>query len=475
MSALATLGVTTCWTGISFDFVYGQAHTQRPILTFLAGYGIAWLGLLPLLRAEVFGRAPRIGWILGVALLARLILLPSELIQENDVYRYVLDGQVVLAGENPYRYAPEELALQTYHPLADDLQQPEARQVLERISYPGIPTVYPPLAQVAFASAAWWSGWDWRGQRQLFLLCDLATIFLLWKLLSVLGGPAQALVFYAWNPLVLKEIANSAHLDALVALAVLGAVSALICANRYGRQNRPSSGPESAWQALFVMAAAACLAGAALAKLYPLILIPCFLAWLKQREGWHAPGVFAGTLAVFLVVGYFPFWDVGLDVLFSGLRRYASEWRMNEGLFSLLALLPFDPRTTAAVLIGSFAVLRPLLSAPERAADWIQRMQEVLLLWFLLLPAAFPWYALPLAALAVLRPFTVISRTTWVLSGMASVYYLSFYVDYHELDRNWWHGARLLEYAVILGCSAGFLYRSRSHRADLRGVQNAAD
>ncbi len=60
--------------------------------------GFFWL-------AKSRGRGPLL-LILAVGGLVRLVLLPSSLIQENDVYRYVLDGQVLMAAQNPYRLSP---------------------------------------------------------------------------------------------------------------------------------------------------------------------------------------------------------------------------------------------------------------------------------------------------------------------------------------------------------------------------------
>ena len=105
-------------------------------------------------------------WIIFISITARVILVPSNLIQENDVYRYVLDGQVLLNGENPYRYSPLLISeLSERSSLRKELEKPEALTVLSRISYPEIPTLYPPMAQVIFAVGTHISGWNWMGQR----------------------------------------------------------------------------------------------------------------------------------------------------------------------------------------------------------------------------------------------------------------------------------------------------------------------
>lgn len=461
VSGGVTVAAAVAFTGLSFSFVYGEGHAQRPILEFLCVWSLAWLAWLPLTRRSVQARGPGIGWVLGVALLARVILIPSQLILENDVYRYVLDGQVVLSGENPYRYSPRELTLLPYHPLKPALDDPEAQAVTQRIGYPEIPTVYPPLAQFSFAAGAWWGGWDWRGQRYLFLLCDLASLLLLWSLLRRLGHSVQTLALYAWNPLVLKEVANSAHVDILVVLALSAALWGMGAWAAIDESDRSSTASDSTGlqSRAFLLGAGGALACAVLSKLYPVVLLPAFCLFVYFRRGAKTMVTFGVATVAWIALGYAWFWEVGPDVLFAGLKTYSLEWRMNEGLFGLLSLVPVNPRLSALLLLAVFAQLTPLVGKARRLDQLSLQCVAVLLVWFLLLPAAFPWYALPLVALATLRPFHWASRGVWVLSGMIAAYYLSFYVEYHDLDRIWWHAVRLVEYAVILGSLAWFAFR----------------
>ena len=64
----------------------------------------------------------------------------------------------------------------------------------------------------------------------------------------------------------------------------------------------------------------------------------------------------------------------------------------------------------------------------------IEVCQWVLLFWFLLLPAPFPWYAVVLAALLPATPrFALTAPAVVALSGAAGLYYLSFYYEYQRL------------------------------------------
>src|SRR5690606_26710122 len=101
------IAVYVALTLLSRQSVIGQDHLQRPIALFLLLYFAAWASFLPASIAVL--RTPEIysvRLVLTVAFLLRLLLLPSNLIQESDVYRYVLDGQALLHRQNPYQYPP---------------------------------------------------------------------------------------------------------------------------------------------------------------------------------------------------------------------------------------------------------------------------------------------------------------------------------------------------------------------------------
>ena len=42
-------------------------------------------------------------------LLFRCAIIPSQQIQEDDVYRYLWDGKVFAHGINPFKFSPEEI------------------------------------------------------------------------------------------------------------------------------------------------------------------------------------------------------------------------------------------------------------------------------------------------------------------------------------------------------------------------------
>ena len=81
----------------------------------------------------------------------------------DDVYRYLWDGKVQRAGINPYRFAPDAVELTALRD-AD----------WARINNRQLPTIYPPLAEAAFAAAPSLGAW-----KLLVALADLAVALLL--------------------------------------------------------------------------------------------------------------------------------------------------------------------------------------------------------------------------------------------------------------------------------------------------------
>ena len=82
--------------------------------------GALWMVAVNIVRRQRLP-AGALWLVLGVAVVMRLLTLLAPPILSSDVYRYVWDGRVQLAGVNPYSYVPaaDELAF-----LRDDAVYP---------------------------------------------------------------------------------------------------------------------------------------------------------------------------------------------------------------------------------------------------------------------------------------------------------------------------------------------------------------
>ncbi len=60
------------------------------------------------------------------------------------------------------------------------------------------------------------------------IVCDLLTVLLVWRWLAVTGRNEWLMLAYAWNPLVILEVAHSGHLDGLGALWIAACAYAML-------------------------------------------------------------------------------------------------------------------------------------------------------------------------------------------------------------------------------------------------------
>lgn len=274
-------------------------HQQsRPILLMLVLFTSTFVVHSMALKASL--RCPEksaIGVIFAFGILFRVILVSSIPIQEIDLYRYMWDGAVTAHGVSPYQFAPatirdaepvvaEESASETpYDKLIQLRDSHESwRQILGRIHYSEIATVYPPVSQAVFAASYYTTPKSACRMIRIMVLkvwmiaFDLLTFTLVIKLCGIVKIPRQYALLYGWCPLVLKEFANSAHLDAI---PVCFAVVSVLFVTRAMK----SCGKEGHKTLLEFVAAAVFLSLAIGAKLFPIILAPLFAVVCIRKLG----------------------------------------------------------------------------------------------------------------------------------------------------------------------------------------------
>lgn len=359
-------------------------------MTCLCAAGLLWLLAVAVVRGA---RLPRrsIWLVLGVAVAMRAMtfcVTPYPL--SSDIYRYVWDGRVQLAGINPYRYLPiaPELA-----PLRDATVYP----LINRAEYAH--TIYPPAAEMIYALAAAVTPGVF-GMKLMMVAFDALAIVALVGLLRIAGRHPAEVLIYAWLPLPVWEIAGSGHIDAvaagLLALALLVAVR--------GR---------TIWSGVL-------LAAATLTKFLPAVVVPAF--W--QPRDWRLPAAFAITL----VLLYLPYLGVGWHVL-GFLGGYATEEGVANGhglfLLQLLGTMVDLPAWAATVYIvvallvlGVLAAVFAFRAVPAAAGARVQvQARQAAILGAVVLVAVsphYPWYFVWLAPLACLAP---LPSVLWMLAA----------------------------------------------------------
>jgi hypothetical protein len=372
--------------------------------------------LLALVRLRRYAGLPRLGLAVGaVAIAARIVLLPVAPSLSGDIYRYLWEGRVAVAGGNPYRQSPDDPALAA---LRD-------REIHPRVNHAELAAIYPPLAEAGFALVARLSP-TVLAMKLWIVLHDIGLVLLLIRWAGRGGESAAPAIAYAWNPLVLIEYAGTGHNDPT---AIFWLVLALVLA-----RERPTG-------------SALALAAGAMVKLAPLAALP-FL-WI--RWPWRARLLLTATLA--LGFGWYLSQALGVH---SGLAAYWGTWRNNDLAFHYLELLTGSfagARAVALLLTAAVA-----LWASRRAWQASRATRAVLGSGLLLGPVLHPWYLgwiLALESRAPSLPWVLLSLTATLNYGVLAV--PGEGRDFHlPLPGRW------VEYGIPLALALLLGWRSRS-------------
>lgn len=391
---LTTLLVALCWLFITFvsrqpDQWALYRFLSAALLMVIATAFVAW-------QFHRTNRKIPFVWIILSALLLRLISLYGEPLFEDDYYRYMWDGYQTYTTMDPYTLAPSVFFDREDYPELFD-------PVLSLINYPEIATVYGPVTQWVFALAYLIdAGAVWPLQL-LAGLADIALIGVLYRL-----GAGNALLLYAWSPLVLKEFSLTAHPDIYALLAMFLCLLAVTS--------------KQIW-----------LAGVFLAlgvgsKVFAILVFPYLLARRWSVRYW---AILCGwfVITIGLITASFGTVKIWLP---DGLQAMADNWLFNSAVY-LLLLEVFPFHVAKIVLLGSFSItvvficVTRLMSAREsRVAPGNERASENtvrssptklwrntqdsfrgdwLFMWFLLaLPVVNPWYVVWVLPFATLHP-----------------------------------------------------------------------
>ena len=314
--------------------------------------------------------------IVGFSLLFRATLIFSAPSLSDDIYRYIWDGKLVVEGINPYSHVPGSIELSS---LRDSQYTP--------INHKDIGTPYGPLTVSVFAVVQFISD-SVLLMKAPFILFDCLSIILIVRILSLSGLSTNNVIVYAWNPLVLIEVAGSGHNDSLGVFMLL---FALYCVQRKNFH-----------------AASFGMAFAFLAKYLSLLSVPVILKYLSLQNRL--------LFVAIILLGYLPF-AAHIETHILNILTVGALWQFNDSLFSLLLFAAQSATIAKAIVIMTMTVLAVIVWR----SDWPPARGLMIMIGgaIMLTTTVQPWYLLWMA------PFLCfyINRAWLLLTGLIMLSY----------------------------------------------------
>lgn len=401
------------------QFGFQYQLMEMPIFEFALGYvllGFACAVYLPWLISHSM-KLPQnslLFFVLFVAIFLRLGLLGVPSILEDDYNRYLWDGAVTASGLNPYAYSPEQvLQLRTEGGVLDGLIK-QSGEIFGRINYPEFSTVYPPAAQFIFAIPHFISPFSLDALRLVMLVLELGCIFAVVSILKHVGRSPLWVALYAWNPLVIKEVGNSVHMEPILMLPVLIAVwlvlkKRMIWASAFlavaaGVKVWPALLIAVIWRQLLSTPKELIKSGLVFGSVLALMVAPVLLTGLSEKSGFVAfGGQWQASSAAYLVSEW-------LSYL---ITPYWVEDYLEIPLVSRLLL--------AFVLLSSIALICFQKASDESGMIW--RMFFITTAIYILSPSNTPWYYIWIAPFLCFFP----SRGLFLAGVLIPLHYLFFH------------------------------------------------
>jgi len=338
-------------------------------------------------------------FIFGIGFIARIILVPTVPILEDDFNRYLWDGAVAANGYNPYRYSPkefidstssEEVGPEKLYTLAN-----ESGEIIKLINHPHIRTIYPPVAQFGFIISYLIKPWSVSAWKSLILFVDIIVFILLLLLLQRLQYIKSLVIIYWWNPILIHEFYSAGHMDILMYPLLLLAVLMFI------KQKFIST--------------TSLLALSAGVKVWPIAIIPIVLIKIFKNKKIFFIALISSVIIILLQI--FPIVLTKLDDSL-GFVTYSKNWTNNEAFFQLVNLgikniikiFDVDYHCSLCVARWSvmtiFGVLVVFLSftATKDSKQFILKSFLLVSILYIISPTQFPWYYSWVLPFLVLNP-----------------------------------------------------------------------
>ncbi len=387
-------------------------------------------------------------FLLGIAIMGRLILLPAQPNLSDDIYRFVWDGRLLQQDVNPFAYLPSELMNGKADSLGIDIDP----ELYAALNSPDYYTIYPPINQAVFTLAVKFFPNSLAGStwviRSMLLLAELGTLWLLLQLAKQYHIPQKQVLWYTLNPLVILEMTGNLHFEALMIFFLLASIYLL---------------EKKKW-----ITSALLFALAVCTKLLPLMFLPLYL----RRLGWQKVLLFYTVIGVATLLLFLPLLSSELIAGLQGsIGLYFQKFEFNASLYYIVREIGYYRKgyniiqTAGSQLAITAFLLIMLYTVLERKQRIMDSFGWVWLIYLLFALTVHPWYVLPLLALTVLTPY----RYAMVWTYFIFLTYAGYTIN--GFQENLWLVS--LEYSVVIVWLGYELYQRRHQH--LQAIANTTE
>ncbi len=381
----------------------------------------------------------------------------------QDFYRFIWDGRLIFEGINPYLFTPESFVSTGELPIAQAQKLYKGMGALNASHFSN----YPPINQLCFAIAAFFSGKSILGSvavmRLMIIAADFGTLFFGKKLLEKLNLPVHHIFWYVLNPFIIIELTGNLHFEGVMIFFLIWSLYLL------------HSGK---WQW-----AAVILALSISTKLIPLLFLPLFYQWFVSSKNNHSATFSKLKGLKNLVLFYTIIFTVTLLLFtpfFSSefINNYAQtialwfqNFEFNASLYYIAREIGYTFRgyneiaiigKFTAIIVFVFVLALSFFRKNETTAKLIAAMLLALTFYYFTATTVHPWYVAMLLVLSVFTNY----KFPLVWSFMIVLSYLA-YLNINSTDKseNLWIIA--LEYTVVYAVLVWEVFIKKANKTPL--------
>lgn len=431
-------------------FAYDVARTDT--LKLLLVYTILFVFAFLIIKKTGFHTSTKLstGFRLLVifSILFRVLFLFAIPNLSQDFYRFIWDGQMILAGFNPYLYTPDfQMEIGLFSNFPNQLELYNGMGSLSSSHF----TNYPPLNQLCFVIGNLFPGKSILssviGMRLIIIAADLGTLYFGKKLLERLKLPATRIFWYVLNPFIIIELTGNLHFEGVMVFFLILSLY-LLHSGRW------------IWAAVIF----ACSISI---KLIPLMFLPLFFWWFtstslsdqnNSQQKWTPKfrgmtklSVFYTTIGITTLLLFLPFFSMEFVTNYSKtVGLWFSDFEFNASIYYILRAIGYaSTGYNEIAIIGKILAIMSLLIILGfsffKKNNSIPKLTTSILLVFtiylFLSTTVHPWYIATLVAMCVFTNYKY--PLVWSLVIILS--YLA-YSNTNNSENLWIVG---LEYSII--------------------------